>query len=93
LIGVGVLVKYLETNQNIYQLQHNKFMIYTFGGAAGAVFTGAGNLTTSAFTKNFENFYYITIPEVVRAYDEQYDRYYDTMATGASEMPRDYVLP
>ncbi len=93
LIGAGAVVKFLETNQNIYQLQHNKFMIYNFGGGAGAVFTGAGNLTTSAFTKNFENFYYITIPEVVKAYDEQYDLYYDTLATGASQMPRDYVLP
>jgi hypothetical protein len=93
LIAKGMQTRFLETNQSIYQLQHNKFMIYSFGADSGAVFTGAGNLTTSAFTKNFENFYYITIPEVVAAYDEQYGRYFERMATGASEMPRDYVLP
>lgn len=92
LINKGMKTKFLETNQNIYQLQHNKFIIFTFT-RGGAVFTGAGNMTTAAFTKNFENFYYITIPEVVKAYNEQYDLYFDKMATSAEEMPRDYVLP
>lgn len=92
LINKGLNTKFLQTNQNIYQLQHNKFMIFTFNNS-GAVFTGAGNMTTAAFTKNFENFYYITIPAVVEAYNQQYDLYFDKMATAAEDMPRDYVLP
>jgi hypothetical protein len=92
LINKGMQTKFLQTNQNVFQLQHNKFMIFTFE-SGGAVFNGAGNFTTAAFTKNFENFYYITIPEVVEAYNKQYDLYFDKMATSEDEMPRDYVLP
>jgi hypothetical protein len=92
LINQGMQTKFLQTNQNVFQLQHNKFMIFTFE-KGGAVFNGAGNFTTAAFTKNFENFYYITIPEVVEAYNSQYDLYYDKMATSEEEMPKDYVLP
>lgn len=92
LISKGMNTRFLETNQNIFQLQHNKFMIFTFK-KSGAVFTGAGNMTSAAFTKNFENFYYITIPEVVEAYNKQYDLYFDKMATTPEDMPRDYVLP
>lgn len=93
LINKGMQTKFLQTNQSVFQLQHNKFMIFTFSATSGAVFNGAGNFTTAAFTKNFENFYYITIPEVVEAYNKQYDLYYDRMATSAEDMPRDYVLP
>lgn len=92
LINAGMQTKFLQTNQNVFQLQHNKFVVFTFE-RGGAVFNGAGNFTTAAFTKNFENFYYITIPEVVEAYNKQYDLYYDVMASSAEEMPRDYVLP
>ncbi len=92
LINRGMETKFLETNQNIYQLQHNKFLIFTFNNT-GAVFSGAGNLTTSAFTKNFENFYYIRIPEVVEAYNRQYDLYFDKMGTDLMDMPRDNVMP
>lgn len=93
LINKGMNTRFLQTNQNVYQLQHNKFMIFTFNNGKGAVFNGAGNMTTAAFTKNFENFYFITIPEVVEAYNQQYDLYFDKMATKAEDMPRDYVLP
>jgi PLD-like domain len=93
LINKGMETRFLETNQNVYQLQHNKFMIFTFDDGKGAVFNGAGNMTTAAFTKNFENFYYITIPEVVDAYNKQFDLYYNKMATRPEDMPRDYVLP
>jgi hypothetical protein len=92
LILSGMNTKFLQTNQNVYQLQHNKFMIFTFE-TGGAVFNGAGNFTTAAFTKNFENFYFITIPEVVKAYNKQYDLYFDQMATFEKDMPRDYVNP
>jgi hypothetical protein len=93
LISKGMNTKFLETNQNIYQLQHNKFIIFSQAGEAGSVFTGAGNMTSAAFTKNFENFYYISIPEVVEKYNKQYDLYFEKMATKAEDMPRDYILP
>jgi hypothetical protein len=92
LINKGMDTKFLQTNQSVFQLQHNKFMIFNFE-RGGAVFNGAGNFTTAAFTKNFENFYYITIPEVVEVYNKQYDLYYNKMATSEDDMPRDYVLP
>jgi len=42
---------------------------------------------------SFENFYYITIPEVVEAYNKQYDLYFDKMATFEKDMPMDYINP
>lgn len=92
LISRGMNTRFLQTNQTIYQLQHNKFVVFNFGGT-GAVFNGAGNFTSAAFSKNFENFYYIQIPEVVDAYKKQYDLYFNQMATAPGDMPRDYVLP
>ncbi len=92
LITKGMETRFLQTNQNVFQLQHNKFLIFYFQNGA-AVFNGAGNMTTAAFTKNFENFYLITIPGVVEGYRRQYDLYYNHMATKALDMPRDYVLP
>lgn len=92
LINNGMETKFLQTNQEIFQLQHNKFMIFNFE-RGGAVFNGAGNFTSAAFTKNFENFYYITIPEVVTAYKAQYEKYFDEMATSEDDMTVDYVLP
>lgn len=92
LIAKGMKTRFLQTNQSIYQLQHNKFIVYNFG-STGAVFNGAGNFTSAAFNNNFENFYYITIPEVVDAYKKQYDLYFNQMATAEDDMPRDNVLP
>ena len=93
LISKGMNTRFLQTNQNVYQLQHNKFMIFNFNDGSGAVFNGAGNFTTAAFTKNFENFYFVTIPSVVESYRKQYKKYFEEMATKAEDMPRDYVLP
>ncbi|MFY7994580.1 MAG: phospholipase D-like domain-containing protein [Bacteriovoracaceae bacterium] len=89
LVTAGMDVRYLETNQNVYQLQHSKFFIFD----NKTVFTGAGNLTTSAFSKNFENFYVIKIPSVAKSFSEQYTQYWDKMSTKAEDMPRDYVMP
>ena len=93
LIEKGMNTRFLETNQNVFQLQHNKFVIFSEAGKGTAVFNGAGNFTSSAFNKNFENFYLISIPEVVEAYKKQYVKYFDEMATTEENMPRDYVLP
>lgn len=92
LISKGMNTRFLETFHTGFQLQHNKFIVYNFGNS-GAVFTGAGNFTSAAFTKNFENFYYIETPEVVEAYEKQYDLYFNKMATSEEDMPRYNVLP
>lgn len=92
LISKGMKTRFLQTNQNVFQLQHNKFMIFTMPSGS-AVFNGAGNFTSAAFTKNFENFYFISIPSVVEAYKKQYKKYFEEMATEAKDMPRDYILP
>jgi HKD family nuclease len=73
------------------QLQHNKFVIFEFQ-RGGSVFTGAGNLTTSAFENNFENFYMISIPEVVTQFQKQFDYMWD-ISTSVEKMPRQLVNP
>jgi len=91
--------RYIQTyaddvwNPESMQLQHNKFLIFTFSGNSGAVFAGAGNLTTSAFNTNFENFYYIRIPEVYRAFMRQYELMWNDLARGHEDMPQELVLP
>ncbi|MFZ4713230.1 MAG: phospholipase D-like domain-containing protein [Bacteriovoracaceae bacterium] len=86
-----VELKFMQTNQAQELLQHNKFMI--FHGAKAALWTGAGNLTSSAFSKNYENFYLITIPEVVDAFKAQYTKFWEKMATTAELMPSEQILP
>lgn len=95
----GMKTKYIETYMDdvfepkSLQLQHNKFLVFTFKKGNGAVFTGAGNLTGAAFSINYENFYYITIPEVFKAYEAQYTHFWNNLGDSASDMPTELVLP
>lgn len=84
----GAQVKYMETNHGANLLHHNKFLIFD-----RAVFAGAGNLTGTAFTENFENFYFITIPDVVARFQKQYLRMWDELATAPGNMPSENTLP
>lgn len=93
LISKGMKTRFLETNQNVFQLQHNKLIVFSDNTGAKSVFSGAGNFTSAAFNKNFENFYLITIPGVVKAYKTQYNKYFNEMATAEEDMPRTYELP
>lgn len=88
----GTDVRYMETNQGQYQLHHNKYFIFN-SNSSGSVFTGAGNMTKAAFTKNFENFYYITIPEVVESFNKQYTKIWTELATPYEKMPTELVMP
>lgn len=63
------------------------------GAPIASAVGGAGNLTGTAFTTNFENFYYVEIPEVVAAYNTQYDHVWNDMATADANMPAENVLP
>lgn len=73
------------------QLHHNKYLIFNYYGGGGAVFTGAGNFTKAAFTKNFENFYFIEIPEVVEKFKKQYNYVWHRLSTEAEDMPTKLV--
>lgn len=88
----GVKVKFIETNDRHRFLHHNKFMIFE-GRDVPAVFTGAGNFTGTAFRVNWENFYFITIPEVVKAMQEQFKHLYDDLATPESQLPEQEAHP
>lgn len=88
----GTDIRYMQTNHNSFLLQHNKYLIFN-DSVKGAVFTGAGNLTGAAFTKNFENFYYITIPEVALSFNAQYTHVWNDLATSYEKMPREMVMP
>ena len=58
-----------------------------------AVFCGAGNLTGTGFSENWENYYYVTIPEVVEAYRAQYEHMWNDLATASADMPTENVMP
>jgi phosphatidylserine/phosphatidylglycerophosphate/cardiolipin synthase-like enzyme len=88
----GLKMKFMETNHPQVMLQHNKFMVFELG-AEDAVFTGAGNFTSAAFDQNFENFYIIRDQAVVKAFQAQYDRMWNKLATPAEKMPRQNILP
>lgn len=94
LTDLGATASFLETNHGAHYLQHNKFVVFDMPSTkADAVFAGAGNFTGTAFTDNFENFYYISIPSVVAAFREQYTHMVDDLATTPERLPSANVLP
>lgn len=96
LLRLGAEARWMETNHPAHLLHHNKYLIFNMpegSRKASAVFTGAGNLTGTAFTSNFENFYYVEIPEVVEAYNAQYDHVWEDLATTSDDLPSENVLP
>ncbi len=92
-IRAGVETRYMQSNQNHRLLHHNKFIVYTMEDGEGAVHTGAGNFTKAAFIKNMENYYFITIPEVVEAFKKQFDHMFGELATTYEKMPATYTMP
>jgi hypothetical protein len=92
LAGFGLKVHYIQTNHNSFLLHHNKFIVFQ-GDNEASIFAGAGNLTTAAFTKNFENFYHIRIPHVVKRFEEQYQHLYHHLGSNKDEMPVNNLLP
>lgn len=88
----GAKPRFLETNHGAHLIHHNKFIIFDRPDGK-SVFVGAGNFTGTAFTSNWENFYYVTIPSVVQKMEEQYDHLYDVLATAPENMPSEDVTP
>lgn len=93
IIKAGAEVRYMQTNQNNWQLHHNKFLIFNFADGTGGVHTGAGNFTKAAFSKNFENYYYMTMPEAVDQFRTQFDHMFNNLGTSFEMMPAIYVNP
>ena len=87
----GLKVRYMETNNNAHYLHHNKFIVFTTP-QGDAAFAGAGNLTGTAFTDNFENFYWITVPHIVKAMKDQHEHLW-SLATPAENLPKTNVQP
>lgn len=92
-VKAGVNTRYMETNQDHRLLHHNKFVIFNYSDGSGAVHAGAGNFTKAAFTKNMENYYFISIPSVVDAFRKQYAYKFEELATPYEKMPVNYVMP
>lgn len=88
----GAKPHYLQTNHGSNLLHHNKFMVFNTPQGKAA-FVGAGNFTGTAFTSNWENFYFVTIPSVVAQMDAQYDHLYDELSTPPQDMPTTDTLP
>ena len=87
----GLQVRYMQTNHAAKYLHHNKFIVFSTP-QGDAAFTGAGNFTGTAFTDNFENFYYVTIPHVVAAMKAQHEHLW-ALATDEADLPKTNVLP
>ncbi len=71
--GVGIPVTYIDTNGEVGQLAHNKFMVFDHK----LLLQGAGNFTATSLNStspgNIEDFYIITVPEIVDAYSRAWD--------------------
>jgi phosphatidylserine/phosphatidylglycerophosphate/cardiolipin synthase-like enzyme len=62
---------------------HNKYVVID----GRSVFTGAGNFTGAAFRKNYENFYWLDLPEVAAQYQRHFDHMFDDLGSRLSEIP------
>jgi phosphatidylserine/phosphatidylglycerophosphate/cardiolipin synthase-like enzyme len=80
LIAAGGLVRYKQTNAELFQIMHHKLAVID----DRVVVNGSGNWSGSAFFKNFENYVRYRDPRVARPYRELYDRLWQWSLSGAS---------
>lgn len=80
----GVPVTFLETNGEVGQLAHNKFIVVDDKW----LLQGAGNFTATSLNSsglgNLEDFYVITEPSIVKAYSQAWD-YLRSVSTKAED--------
>lgn len=95
----GAKLKFMETNGEEHQLHHSKYLIFADKNSSQnavddfkAVFTGSANLTGAGFNKNWENSYYITIPQVVRDFASHYVYTWEKLATAVPDLPKQGVV-
>ena len=88
LTDLGAEAKFMETNADEHQLHHSKYLIFADkNGNFTSVYTGSANLTGAGFKTNWENSYFIMIPEVVQQFSNHYIKMWDTMATTPNQLP------
>lgn len=90
---LGAQPRYMQTNNKSFLLHHNKFIVFKGPNNQKALFTGAGNFTGTAFSRNWENFFMITIAEVVDKVDAQYTHLYNDLATAEADLPSENINP
>lgn len=94
LVSKGAQARFMETNGDEHQLHHSKYLIFADKKTKNAtqdftaVFTGSANLTGAGFNKNWENSYYIMIPEVAQKFAEHYQYTWDKLATQVKDLPQ-----
>jgi phosphatidylserine/phosphatidylglycerophosphate/cardiolipin synthase-like enzyme len=86
-VSNGAEIRYVEANHRDQLFQHNKFLVMSKNGQPFSAFTGAGNLSQAAFTRNGENFYLIKEPKAVGSFAQQYEYMWSSMATPPDELP------
>lgn len=72
----GAEARLMETNSEEHQLHHSKYLIFHDSAGPKAVLCGAANLTGAGFKKNWENIYYIMIPQVAQAFADHYEKFW-----------------
>lgn len=81
--GSSIDQRFVRTNADIHQLQHNKYVVID----GEAVFCGAGNFTGAAFRKNYENFYYLAVPSLAARFQTHFDHLFDDLGSRLDEIP------
>ena len=91
-LKAGAEIRYIEANHRDSLFQHNKFVVTLAQGRPQAVFTGAGNLSEAAFSRNGENFYLIKEPNLVHSFAKQYDHLWSKLATPPEKLPVTWAI-
>ena len=82
--------RYLETNHSQHQLHHNKYVIFHgLPTQQTELIVGSSNLTGTGFNDNLENMYWTNIPEVVDAFERQFELFW----TGEGPLPEGHQVP
>ncbi|MAX66686.1 MAG: phospholipase D-like domain-containing protein [Bacteriovoracaceae bacterium] len=91
--GSDVKIRYMQTNHSSFLLHHNKYILFEKEDGKMALHCGAGNFTEAAFSDNFENYYFITIPEVLEKFKKQYEYMWTKLATPEGKLPSKLTRP
>lgn len=83
----GMEARYVQTNHVERLIHHNKFFVWGDHNQVRGAFFGAGNMTNTALTKNFENFYIVTLPEVTEEMLEYHMHLWNDLSSIPDEMP------
>jgi len=88
LMGQGMEARFVETNHWANLFQHNRMIVFD-----RELLIGSANWTNAGLRENFESFYMVQIPSVVRAYAEQFEYLWGNIATAVDDLPQENVQP